>query len=74
MCHLGTYYYCGDFTRGFDTQNYPKLQVSLGTQPENNRRIQRQTHTNPYPWIFWGRVIPTSTHLKFLPLGTIIAD
>ena len=63
-------YYGGDFTHGFDTQNYPKLQASLGTQPENTHGIQRQTQPNPYPWIFSGRVIPMGTRLKFLPLGT----
>jgi hypothetical protein len=48
--------YGEDFTHGFDTQNYPKLQASLGTQPENTHGIQRQTQPNPYPWIFSGRV------------------
>jgi microcystin-dependent protein len=48
--------YGGDFTHGFDTQNYPKLQGSLGTQPENTHEIQRQTQPNPYPWIFSGRL------------------
>ena len=48
--------YDEDFTHGFDTQNYPKLQASLGTQPENTHGIQRQTQPNPYPWIFSGRV------------------
>ena len=37
----------GDFTRGFDTQNYPKLQAHLGTQPENTHRIQRQPQPIP---------------------------
>ena len=46
--------YGGDFTHGFDTQNYPKLQGSLGTQPENTHEIQRQTQPNPYPLIFLG--------------------
>ena len=64
-------YYGGDFTHGFDTQNYPKLQASLGTQPKNTHGIQRQTQPDPYPWIFSGRVIPTYTRLKFLPLGTM---
>jgi hypothetical protein len=41
--------YGKDFTHGFDTQNYPKLQDSLGTQPENTHGIQRQTQPNPYP-------------------------
>jgi hypothetical protein len=49
-------YYGEDFTHGFDTQNYPKLQASFGTQPENTHGIQRQTQPNPYPWIFSGRV------------------
>jgi hypothetical protein len=48
--------YGKDFTHGFDTQNYPKLQASLGTQPENTHGIQNQTQPNPYPWIFSGRV------------------
>ena len=34
--------YGGYFTHGFDTQNYPKLQASLGTQPQNTHGIQRQ--------------------------------
>jgi hypothetical protein len=63
--------YGEDFTHGFDTKNYPNLQASLGTQPENTHGIQRQTQPNPYPWIFSGRVIPMGTRLKFLPLGTM---
>ena len=39
--------YGKDFTHGFNTQNYPKLQASLGTQPENTHGIQRQTQPNP---------------------------
>ena len=63
-CH-----YCGDFTRGFDTQNYPKLQASLGTQPENTHRFQRQTQPNPYPWIFSGNTLgyPRVPALNFYP-------
>ena len=49
-------YYGEGFTRGFDTQNYPKLKAFLGTQPKNTHGIQRQTQPNPYPWIFSGRV------------------
>ena len=49
-------YYGEDFTHGFDTQNYPKLEASLGTQPKNTQGIQRQTQPNPYPWIFLGWV------------------
>ena len=50
-------YYGEDFTRGFDTQNYPKLPASLGTQPENTHEIRRQTQPNPYPWIFLGNTL-----------------
>ena len=31
-----------DIIHEFDTQNYPKLQASLGTQPENTHGIQTQ--------------------------------
>ena len=62
--------YGKDFTHGFNTQNYPKLQASLGTQPENTHGIQRQTQPNPYPWIFSGRVIPMGTHGRRVPMGT----
>ena len=41
--------YGENFTHGFDTQNYPKLQAALGTQPENTHGIQRETQPNPYP-------------------------
>ena len=44
--------YGEDFTHGFNTQNYPKLQASLGTQPENTHGIQRQTQ--PIPVDFFG--------------------
>ena len=66
---FNTNYYCGDFTRGFDTQNYPKLQASLGTQPENTHRFQRQTQPNPYPWIFSGNTLgyPRVPALNFYP-------
>ena len=59
----------GDFTRGFDTQNYPKLQAPLGTQPENTHIIQRQTQPNPYPWIFSGNTLgyPWVPTLNFYP-------
>jgi hypothetical protein len=62
-------HYGEDFTRGFDTQNYPKLQASLGTQPENTHRIQRQTQPNPYPWIFSGNTLgyPWVPTLNFYP-------
>ena len=68
--------YGKDFTRGFDTQNYPKLWASLGTQPENTNRTQRQTQPNPYPWICLGntKFLPLGTmgtHFDFLPLGTM---
>ena len=61
--------YGEDFTHGFDTQNYPKLQASLGTQPENTHRIQRQTQPNPYPWIFSGNTLgyPWVPTLNFYP-------
>ena len=67
--HLSLPNYCGDFTRGFDTQNYPKLQASLGTQPENTHRFQRQTQPNPYPWIFSGNTLgyPWVPTLNFYP-------
>ncbi len=62
-------YYGEDFTHGFDTQNYPKLQASLGTQPENTHGIQRQTQPNPYPWIFSGNTLgyPWVPTLNFYP-------
>ena len=44
--------YGEDFTHGFDTQNYPKLQASLGTEPENTHGIQRETQ--PIPVDFFG--------------------
>ena len=68
VCFFGIQY-CGDFTRGFDTQNYPKLQASLGTQPENTHIIQRQTQPNPYPWIFSGNTLgyPRVPALNFYP-------
>ena len=50
-------HYGEDFTHGFDTQTYPKLQASLGTQPENTHGIQRETQPNPYPWIFSGNTL-----------------
>ena len=61
--------YGEDFTHGFDTQNYPKLQASLGTQPENTHRFQRQTQPNPYPWIFSGNTLgyPRVPALNFYP-------
>ena len=64
-----TRHYGGDFTHGFDTQNYPKLQGSLGTQPENTHEIQRQTQPNPYPWIFSGNTLgyPWVPTLNFCP-------
>ena len=67
--HFIPIHYCGDFTRGFDTQNYPKLQASLGTQPENTHRFQRQTQPNPYPWIFSGNTLgyPRVPALNFYP-------
>ena len=51
--------YDEDFTHGFDTQNYPKLQASLGTQPI------------PVDFFGSGWVIPTITRLNFLSLGTM---
>ena len=64
-----TPHYDKDFTHGFDTQNYPKLQASLGTQPENTRGIQTKTQPIPeiwfgsgyYPWVpeFW---VPNPHH------------
>ena len=62
-------HYGGDFTHGFDTQNYPKLQGSLGTQPENTHGIQRETQPNPYPWIFLGNTLgyPWVPTLNFYP-------
>ena len=64
------------FTRGFDTQNYPKLQASLGTQPENTHRIQRQTQPNPYPWIFSGNTLgyPWVPTLNFYPWVPWVPD
>ena len=61
--------YGEDFTHGFNTQNYPKLQASLGTQPENTHGIQRQTQPNPYPWIFSGNTLgyPWVPTLNFYP-------
>ena len=44
-------YYGGDFTHGFDTQNYPKLQASLGAQPENTMEFRGKpnpTHTRGF--------------------------
>ena len=63
------WYYGEDFTHGFDTQNYPKLQASLGTQPKNTHRFQRQTQPNPYPWIFSGNTLgyPRVPALNFYP-------
>ena len=63
-------------TRGFDTQNYPKLQASLGTQPENTHRIQRQTQPNPYPWIFSGNTLgyPWVPTLNFYPWVPWVPD
>ena len=52
---MHTTYYGGDFTHGFDTQNYPKLQASLGTQPENTHRIQRETRLTEW-YILHGNV------------------
>jgi hypothetical protein len=63
--------YGEDFTHGFDTQNYPKVQASLGTQPENTHGIQRQTQPIPVDFFGSGPVIPMGTRLKFLPLGTM---
>jgi hypothetical protein len=62
-------HYGKDFTHGFDTQNYPKLQASLGTQPENTHGIWRQTQPNPYPWIFSGNTLgyPWVPTLNFYP-------
>ena len=54
--------YGEDFTHGFDTQNYPKLQVPLGTQPENTHIIQRQTQPNPTHTRGFFQVIPLGTH------------
>ena len=61
--------YGEDFSQGFDTQNYPKLQASLGTQPENTHGIKRQTQPNPYPWIFSGNTLgyPWVPTLNFYP-------
>ena len=69
LCFVESVYYGGDFTHGFDTQNYPKLQASLGTQPENTHRFQRQTQPNPYPWIFSGNTLgyPRVPALNFYP-------
>ena len=50
-------YYGEDFTHGFDTQNYPKLQASLGTQPKNTHGIQRQTQPIPVDFFGLGQVI-----------------
>ena len=41
--------YGEEFTHGFNTQNYQKLQASLGTQSKNTHTIKRQTQLNPYP-------------------------
>ena len=49
---MSSTYYGEDFTHGFDTQNYPKSQASLGTQPENTHGIQRETQ--PIPVDFFG--------------------
>ena len=61
-------FYGKDFTCGFDTQNYPKLQDLLGTQPDTHI-IQRQTQPNPYPLIFSGNtlVYPWVPTLNFYP-------
>ena len=51
------------------TQNYPKLQASLGTQPENTHGIQRETQPDPYAWIFLGNTLgyPWVPTLNFYP-------
>ena len=68
--------YTRDFTHGFDTQNYPKLQAPLGTQPENTHIIQRQTQPNPYPWIFSGNTLgyPWVPTLNFYPWVPWVPD
>ena len=45
--HFWPTHYGEDFTHGFGTQSYPKLQASLGIQPENTHRIQRQPQPIP---------------------------
>ena len=40
--------------QGFDTQNYPKLQASLGNQPKNTHVILKTTPIQPIPIDFWG--------------------
>ena len=45
-------YWSKDITHGFDTQNYPKLQAFLGTQPKNTHGIQAQTQ--PISIVFFG--------------------
>ena len=46
--------YGEDFTHGFDTQNYPKLQASLGNQPKNTHVILKTTPIQSIPIDFWG--------------------
>ena len=66
---LDTVQYGEDFTHGFDTQNNPKLQASLGTQPENTHGIQRQTQPNPYT-VVWTATDSIVENSVFFSKGT----